>query len=73
VAEPCLDGFDVGTVGDEQAGEVVAQVVIAEARRKVLDFAAGFAHRALDCPRGELVVVLASQERFVTPVGADLA
>jgi hypothetical protein len=39
MAEPCLDGLNVDTVGDEKASEVVAQVVIAETRRKAL---AGF-------------------------------
>jgi hypothetical protein len=72
VAEPCLDGLDVGTVGDEQAGEVAAQVVIAEARGKVFDFAAGFPHRALDGPRGELAAILTGQKCVVTPVGTGL-
>jgi hypothetical protein len=51
----------------------VAQVVIAETRRKAFDLAAGFPHRTFDCPRGELAAILAGQQRFVTPIGVDLA
>jgi hypothetical protein len=71
--QPCLDRLDVGAIRDEQTGEIVPQVVIAEARRKVPDFAADFPHCPLDRPRRELAAVQTSQERFMAPVGADVS
>jgi hypothetical protein len=63
MAQTGLDSLDVGAVGHEQAGRVAAQVMMTEARGKVLDLAAGFPHRTLYCLLGELTTVLPSQQR----------
>jgi len=72
VPKPGLDRLDVGAIGDEQAGEVVPQIVIAEARREAFNLTAGFSHGALYRPRGQLAPVLARQQSFVLAVSSDL-
>jgi hypothetical protein len=50
MAQARLDGLDVRARGDEQAGEVMPQIVIEETRRETLHLLAGFPHRPLYRP-----------------------
>jgi len=58
MAQARLDGPDVRAQGDEQAGEVVPQIVIAETHREAHHLLAGFPHRPLYCPWGQLAAIL---------------
>jgi hypothetical protein len=46
--------------------------VVAEAGREALNLPAGFSHRTLDRPRGQLALVLARQQSLVPTVGGNL-
>jgi hypothetical protein len=46
--------------------------VVAEARREALNLAAGFSHRGLDRPWGQLALVLTRQQGLVPAVSGYL-
>ena len=72
MTQPGLDNLGITAGGDEQSSEVVSPVVVAEARREAFNLAAGFSHRALNRPRGQLALVLTRQQSLVPAVSGYL-
>ena len=66
-----LDDFDIETGGDEQRGEVVAEVVEPELCRQALNLAAGLTNSALDRPGPRDPAAVGVRDDGFAPSGSD--